>query len=240
MSDLLIRNLEIYGALSYEEKHALSNVIVRSKEIAADQDIVRDGDRPTECSVILEGLACRYKVLPSGKRQIMSFHIPGDICDLHGFLLTMDHNIGTLTPSRVGFIPHKTIEDLLERFPRIARALWRITLVDGAVFREWMAGMGRRTAHGQVAHLLCEVMCRYKAVGLTDNYSLELHLTQAELGDALGLSTVHVNRVLQELRGEGLITLSGGTLVINEWERLRELGEFDSSYLHHLHVGGLK
>jgi CRP-like cAMP-binding protein len=168
-----------------------------------------------------------------GKRQIMAFHIPGDIPDLQSLhLTTLDHSLGTITPCEVGFIRHEDVRDLVRRFPRIGDAFWRDTLIDAAVFRAWMVGIGRREAYGRIAHLLCEVMTKLRAVGLADGQRCELPITQVEFGDALGLSTVHVNRTLQELRGNDLITLRGGFLTVLDWDGLREAGEFDPAYLH--------
>ena len=232
MSQLFIRNLENHGTLSQEEKDALDGAVNRVRDYAAREDIVRDGQKPTESCAIVEGFACRYKVLDDGRRQIMAFHIPGDLPDLHGFLLGMDHSLGTLTACKIAFIPHNVLRDITETYPNVARILWRMTLVDGAIFREWMVGMGRRSAYERIAHVLCEVLLRLKAVGLAEAYSYELLVTQAELADALGLSVVHVNRVLQRLRREGIITLKGRSLVINDWVRLQAAAEFDPSYLH--------
>jgi CRP-like cAMP-binding protein len=144
----------------------------------------------------------------------------------------MDHSLGTLARSTLAFLPHDTVRDLIRRCPPIGDAFWRETLIDAAVFREWMLGLGRREAYGRMAHLLCELYVRLKAVGLANGHGYEMPLTQAELGDALGLSTVHVNRTLQDLRGEGLITLQGGSVAVLDWEGLRKAGEFDPTYLH--------
>jgi CRP-like cAMP-binding protein len=153
-----------------------------------------------------------------------------DLQSLH--LEVMDHSLGTLARSTLAFLPHDTVRDLIRRCPRIGDAFWRETLIDAAVFREWMLGLGRREAYGRMAHLLCELYVRLKAVGLANGHGYEMPLTQAELGDALGLSTVHVNRTLQDLRGEGLITLQGGSVAVLDWEGLRKAGEFDPTYLH--------
>ncbi len=170
---------------------------------------------------------------PNGKRQIFSFHIPGDIPDMQSIHLSvMDHTLGTICASKVAFIPHEHVRALNRSCPRIADVFWRDTLIDAAVFREWMAGIGRRSAFARIAHLFCELFLRYKATGLTNGNSFNLPVTQSEIGDALGLSTVHVNRVLQELRGNGLITLRGGFLTVLDWDGLREAGEFDPAYLH--------
>jgi CRP-like cAMP-binding protein len=206
---------------------------VTLRDLKADQDIVRDHDRPSQCCLILEGFACRYKITPGGKRQIFSFHIPGDIPDMQSIHLSvMDHSLGTLEPSRVAFIPHESVRALNRRYPRIADVFWRDTLIDAAVFREWMAGIGRRSAFARIAHLFCELFLRFKAVGLTNGPGFRLPVTQAEIGDALGLSTVHVNRVIQELRGRKLIGLRGSSVTVPDWDALKEAGEFDPTYLH--------
>jgi len=229
----LIRKIESIADLSEEEKQALLAMPMTLKKLGADEDIVRDGDRPSECCLLVTGFACRYKLTAEGKRQIMSFHIPGDIPDLQSlFLDVMDHSLGTLVPSTVAFISHEVIYALTRRYPGIAAAFWRDTLIDAAVFREWMVGIGRRSAYTRIAHVLCELLVRFRAIGMANDHSAELPVTQAEIGDALGLSTVHVNRVLQEMRGDGLITLRGRTLVANDWEGLQIAGEFDPTYLH--------
>jgi CRP-like cAMP-binding protein len=232
MANLLIRNLEQFGPLTDAEKKALQAATTTVRGFAPDQDLVRDGDHPLDCKLILEGFVCRYKLLEDGRRQIMSFHIPGDFIDLQGLLMgEMDHSVGTLTHGRMAVVPHAMMLDLTESYPRVARALWRTTLLDAAVFRQWLVGLGRRSAHARIAHLLCEMCVRLKVVGLCQNGSYDLPFTQAELADALGLSTVHVNRTLQALRGQGLITLRGGKLTIDDWMGLEAAGEFDPKYL---------
>jgi CRP-like cAMP-binding protein len=203
------------------------------KNIGPDQDIVKEGDRPFECCLILEGWACRYKLTKEGKRQIVSFHMPGDIPDLQSLHIeVMDHSLRTLTPSKLAFIPHSTIRELTRRCPRIGDAFVRDILVDSAVFREWMLGLGRREAYERIAHLFCELYVRLRAIGQTNGRGFNMPITQAELGDALGFSTVHVNRTMQELRGDGLIVTKGGSVVVKDWEGLKQAGEFDAVYLH--------
>jgi CRP-like cAMP-binding protein len=182
---------------------------------------------------VVEGFACRYNTTAEGKRQILSFHISGDIPDLQSLHIdVMDHSLGTLVPSRLAFIQHADLRSLVRSHPRLADLLWRDTLIDAAVFRQWMVGLGRRSAHGRIAHLLCELLVRLRAVELVQDYSFDLPVTQAELGDALGISNVHVNRVLQDLRGENLITWRGNALTVLDWEGLKQAGEFDPAYLH--------
>lgn len=229
----LIRKLETIFVLSEDERDTLQSLTGSVRTLGADQDIVREGDRPSACCLILEGIAHRYKLTESGKRQIVSFHIPGDIPDLQSLHLeVMDHSLGTLSQSKLAFLPHDTVRDLIRRCPRIGGAFWRDTLIDAAVFREWITNLGRRDAHSRIAHLLCELYVRLRAVGLTNGHVYHLPLTQAELADAVGTSTVHVNRVLQQLRGEELISLQAGSVAVLDWERLREAGEFDPTYLH--------
>jgi CRP-like cAMP-binding protein len=203
------------------------------RDLKADQDIVRDQDRPSQCCLIVEGFACRYKVLPNGKRQIFSFHIPGDIPDLQSLQLeVMDHSLGTLVPSKVAFIPHETVRAFIRAHPRIGDIFWRDTLIDAAVFREWVANVGRREAYERIAHLFCELYVRVRAVGLNHGNSYAMPITQAELADATGLSTVHVNRTMQELRANGLIKTQNGRVIIEDWEGLQKAAEFDPTYLH--------
>src|SRR4051812_6083456 len=232
MSHLLIRHLEQFGPLSEPEKRALTSLVAEVRNIEAGQQIVCEGERPTDCRVILEGFVCRYKLLPPDRRQIMAIQIPGDVVDLQGFLLDeMDHSVGTLSPSKVGLIPHERLREITERYPRIGRALWQGTLIDSAVFRAWIIGIGRRSASQRIAHLLCEVFFRLRAVGLTEDGSFELPLTQAEIADSLGLTSVHVNRSLEELRRKQLITYQVGRVTIHDWEGLKQEGEFESRYL---------
>src|SRR5918997_1739735 len=230
---MLLRKLRSISPLTDDEKHCLLTLPLSIKSVAPDQDIVREGDRPSECCLVVQGFVCRYKLTAAGKRQIFSFHLPGDIPDLQSLhLKVMDHSLSTLTPSKLAFIPHESLSKVMHRCPRVADVMWRDTLIDAAVFREWMIGIGRRSAETRIAHVLCEVLVRMRAGGLADGDACELPVTQAELGDALGLSTVHVNRSLQELRGNGLITLRGSMLTVENWEGLKKAGEFDPTYLH--------
>jgi CRP-like cAMP-binding protein len=229
----LIRKLESVTPLSAEEKHAVLELPMTQRPLGAREEIVRDGDVPDACVLILKGFACRYKHTASGARQIFSLHIPGDIPDLHSlFLERMDHSLGTIAPSHVAFISHGNIRNLIRRYPRVAEALWRDMLVDAAVFRQWIMRVGRRAGPERIAHLFCEQWMRLKTVGLTNGNTCELPLTQTDIADALGLSTVHVNRSLQTLRQEGLIDLRKGELTVVNWDRLCKRAEFDPAYLH--------
>lgn len=229
----LIAKLRSIAELPNSSEQALLALPFRVRSFAENTDIVRQGDRPGECALLLDGFACRYKVLGEGQRQIMSFHIPGDIPDLQSLHLpVMDHSLMALTPTKLAFIPHLALNDLTRTYPEITVAFWRDTLIDASVFREWLAGVGRRTAHQRIAHLICEVYVRMRSVGLAEKGGFPLPVTQAELGDSLGLSTVHVNRVLQDLRRDGLISSKGRFVVIQDWEQLKAAGDFEAGYLH--------
>jgi CRP-like cAMP-binding protein len=229
----LLRKLESIAPLAPEEKAALLRLPLRLKTVATHQDIVRAGDSPSESCLIVAGFACRYILTADGKRQILSFHIAGDIPDLQSLHIdVMDHSLATLVPSSLAFIQHSDLRTFMRSHPRLGDLFWRDTLIDAAVFRQWMVGLGRRSAHGRIAHLLCELLVRLRAIELVEDHAFMLPVTQAELGDAFGLSTVHVNRVLQDFRSDGLITLHGGSLKVLNWERLQKAGEFDPTYLH--------
>jgi len=231
-TSVLLRRLEAIAEPTAEEWLVLSSLPGTIKEYRAHQDIVRVGERPSVVCLMLEGMTCRYKVSADGKRQIMSFHIRGDIPDLQSlFIDTMDHSLAALVNSTVLAIPHEKMCSIVDNYPRIAHLLWRETLIDAALFREWIV-MRDRPAYARVAHLLCEQFLRMQAVGLASVNTCPLPITQVQIGEALGLSNVHVNRTLMELRGQELIVLENGTLTIPDWDRLREAGEFDPLYLH--------
>jgi CRP-like cAMP-binding protein len=229
----MIRKLESIFTLTDDERQALETLPMQVTVIKARQDIVREGDRPSRSCLILSGFACVYKMTAHGKRQIVSFAIAGDIPDLQSLHLTvLDNSISTLSPCRVGFITHDDLRYLCARYPRLAAAFWRQTLIDAAIFREWVMNVGQREAYTRMAHVLCELLVRLRAVGLVEDHVCELPITQGEYADAIGVTPVHVNRVLQQLRAEGLIETRGTQLRIPDWERLKQVGEFDPAYLH--------
>jgi CRP-like cAMP-binding protein len=229
----LIRKMESIFTLTDDERQEISSLPMQVMAIKDDQDIVREGDRPSRSCLVLSGFACTYKMTAEGKRQIVAFVIAGDIPDLQSLHLEiLDTSVGTISPCRVGFIPHDALWNLCERHPRIAAAFWRETLIDAAVFREWVVNVGRREGYQRIAHILCELMARLEAIGLAQANVCDLPITQAEFADAVGLTTVHVNRVLQQLRADGLIQTHGTRLTIPDWDKLKKAGEFDPAYLH--------
>ena len=229
----LIRKLSAAGCLTYHDHAVLTEICSRPRSIAAGQDLIRIGDPPSDVHLVLSGLAYRYKILPDGHRPILAVMVPGDFCDLHVTILgQMDHSIATFTSCAVVDIPAATIRDLTENHPRLARALWWSTLVDEAILREWLVGMGRREAAERLAHLLCELLLRLQVAGIADEDGYDLPLTQIELADITGMTPVHVNRTLRELRSAELIVLKHRRLTIPDVARLKAFCSFDPIYLH--------
>lgn len=233
MLEHFVQKLQHGAELTDEDRRVLERAAGEIKTFGPRQDLIREGDQPDYVHLVLEGFACRYKLLPDGERQIMAYLVPGDICDLHITILgEMDHSIGTLSACKIACLPRAAVEDLTENHGRINRALWWASLVDEAILREWLVGMGRRSADKQMAHLFCELFLRLQAVGLVTDNSYELPLTQDELGDTLGLSGMHVNRVLQQLRSENMIVFKGKRLTISNVRGLQAFAEFNPNYLH--------
>ena len=232
-TSMLIRKLESIATLTVAERQAIQSLPVRTHTLDAHQDLVRDGDKPSHCCLIVDGWAVRYKLLSGGKRQILSFHIAGDMPDLQSLHIhTMDHSLATLTKASVAFVPHENLRDLAADFPSVGALLWHHTLIDAATFRAWMTNMGRRQALERMAHLFCELYLKLQAVGLAEGFRYRLPVTQLDLADALGLTSVHINRVLQDMRSRALIALRSHTLVIEAWDELLRISEFDPTYLH--------
>jgi CRP-like cAMP-binding protein len=234
----LIRKLSTYIDLPQADQRALEELSQTQQHVAAHTDLIREGASPDGVYLILTGWACRYKVLPDGERQIMAYFISGDLCDQRIFLLKrMDHSIGTITSATVAVIPAETMIDLTDRHPRIAQALWWNTLVDEAITREWVVNVGQRKALERVAHLICEMFVRVRAVGLSEGTSFDFPVTQTDLADTVGLTLVHTNRMLQDLRAKGLIAWTRHRLTILDFDRLVDLSMFNPQYLHLEHEG---
>lgn len=230
----LIRKLQHFTRLSAADREALHQAVAgRVRRFGVREDVIREGDEPTAIYVMLSGWACRYKFLEDGRRQIVAFFLPGDLCDLNIFILRrMDHSIGTLTNVTVAEVRRETFEELLEHHPRVTQALWWEALVTVAIQREWTVNLGQRDALERLAHLLCELYLRLKSSGLAEDGQCAFPITQTDLADATGLSTVHVNRTLQDLRQQGLIRLANRRLIILDLERLKQVAFFDANYLH--------
>ncbi|KLK93985.1 cyclic nucleotide-binding protein [Microvirga vignae] len=234
MAIYLIRKLEHFAKLSNEERTSLERAAsLQLRQLNPREDIIYEGDQPTQVHLILNGWACRYKVLEDGRRQILGYLIPGDICDMRMFILKeMDHSIGAVSPISVAEIPKETIIALTDAFPRLSRAFWWNSLVEDAITREWIINNSQRESTERMAHLFCELFIRLRMVGLTNGNSCEIPVTQAELGETMGLSTVHVNRTLQELRALNLVNLKGRILTIPDLKALQVVAMFNDNYLH--------
>ena len=239
MGDPLQLYLEAFVKLSKDDLAAIEQVTSKNiRKIDARRDIIREGDKPTAVNVMIEGWACRYKQLPDGRRQIVSFFIPGDLCDTNVFILNeMDHSIATITNVRLAQISAGDFEQLMNQSPRLTAALWWHELVSASIQREWTTNVGQRTAAERIAHLFCETFVRLRVVGMADGNSCEWPLTQYDLAEATGLTAVHVNRTLQDLRRQGLIELQGRRLTIPDLDRLMSAGQFNANYLHLEHEG---
>lgn len=230
----LIRALEHRDHLSDAEKAIVENLTGRRRRFGKNQEIVAQGSRPTESCLIISGLAARIQhVTDDGKRQITALHIAGDFVDLHSLLLkTMDHSVTALAPCEVLLVPHQRLIELTLKAPHLGRLFWLMTLIDAAMHRAWMASLGNRTVPAQIAHLVCEMYLRMQAVGLAGDRTFDFRVTQQELGDMLGLSTVHVNRSIRELRATGLLGWKGKTVSFPSFQKLVDYAEFDPTYLN--------
>lgn len=227
-----LRKLEARDFVTAEEKEVLTTCAAEVVSFPAGSDLVREGDRPTTSMLVIDGFSSRYRDAPDGGRQITAIHIPGDFVDLHSLLLReMDHSVGALSDCRVVRFPHHGLIELTRTHPHLTRLLWLMTLIDSSIHREWLAAAAR-TAPEQIAHLICELHVRLGITGPISDHTFTLPLTQAQLGEALGLSAVHVNRSLQQLRSEGLFSWQNHTLQILDWAGLQRRASFDDRYLH--------
>lgn len=229
----LLLKLRARDVVSEEEEHILLDSIGAIRELPPGRVIVRAGVTLSESTLLFDGFVCRYKDLADGQRQILEIHVPGDFLDLHGFLLKrIDHNVAAMTSVRYAGVPHDKLREISENYPHLTRLLWFSTLIDAAIHREKILSIGRRSAVARIAHLLCELYVRLKLVGLAEEGRYRLPLKQADLADATGLTSVHVNRMLRKLRNEEILTFRGGEVTIHDWDRLQHVAEFNPTYLH--------
>jgi CRP-like cAMP-binding protein len=218
--------------LSEAEAASLEAAVGRTAEFRAKQIIVRQQVPLSQCTLLLEGFVERYKDTPEGRRQILAIHVPGDFVDLHSYpLKRLEHSVAALTAVKVALFPHPAIRALTEQSATLTELLWRSTLIDAAINREWIVSIGARSASVRLAHLFCEMYTRLERVGLTDGLRFAFPLTQIDLADATGLTPVHANRMLRQLREQGLVEFRAGTAAILDWPGLRSFAEFDPGYL---------
>lgn len=230
---LVIRKLARLSELDDLDRQAIAALPFRMATATPGRHLVREFDQVTECCILLDGFACRHKTTSGGGRQIVSFHLPGDILDLQHLLFSRaDHNVQTISEVSVAWVPAAALKQAAQERPRIGDALWRDTLIDASIFREWVLNVGRRDAKSRIAHMLCEFAARRQAAGLGPPERFRLPMTQEEIADATGLTTVHVNRMLQALSADGVIERDRRELKILDWDRMRRVADFDAAYLH--------
>lgn len=234
-ANVLTRRLEEFTPLTEEDRSELARLCTQAVHIIpAKRDFIREGDAPRSVYLILEGWAFRYRTLEDGRRQIVDFAVPGDLCDLNLFILdVMDHSIGAITGLRVAEIGREVLRGVVTTYPNITTALWWQELVSKSIHREWIVNVGQRSAPERIAHLFCEMFLRLESVGLTDGFSCDFPATQTHIADATGLTPVHVNRTIQDLRRAGLIEFNRQRLTIPDMRALQELALFNPGYLHH-------
>ena len=233
MIEAHLMKLRVRDDVSAEEERAIRGAVAEVKEFRADQTVIRAEVELSSCMLMLDGLMCRYKDLRNGQREITEVHVPGDFADLHSFTLKrLDHNLLTLTPCRIAIVPHERLKAITEQHPHLTRLYWFGTNVDAAIHREWEVSLGRRTAISRLAHLFCELRVRLGLVGRADEEGYELSLTQADLAECLGLTPVHVNRTLKELRERRLVEFRGERVKILDRLGLERVAEFNPSYLY--------
>ncbi|HWW27568.1 MAG TPA: Crp/Fnr family transcriptional regulator [Caulobacter sp.] len=232
MIGALVLKMSRRDDVSAEERRALEDLLEPERHVAAGASIIKPGDRPTSSTLLLSGYAARYSFLEDGGRQLTELNLAGDFIDLHSFLMKqMDHGVLALSDCVIAGAPHVALRRITEEHPHLTRLLWLETVIDAAIHRQWLVAMGRQNAISRLAHLICEIYLRLEAAGLAEAHEFSIPLTQTDLSDMLGVTAVHVNRVLKDLRGLSLIEWKGARVEILDWGRLCHLAQFDGAYL---------
>jgi CRP-like cAMP-binding protein len=233
MIERQLMKLRARDEVTPEEEDAVRSAVSEYRDYRADLTIIRRGEVVNHSTLLLDGLMCRYKDMRDGQRQITELHVAGDFADLHSFTLKrLDHSVKTMTPCKVAIVPHENLRAISQDFPHLTRLFWFSTNLDGAIHREWEVSLGRRRALVRVAHLFCELQVRLGIVGLADETGYDLDVTQEELAECLGLTSVHINRTLKELRDLRLVEFRNKRVAIGDLKGLRALAEFDPEYLY--------
>ena len=234
----VLRRFETRGPLDDEDRAAIRALPFMPRTLEPAGYLVREGEAPEMCALLLSGFAYRHKVTGEGERQIIAVHMRGEFLDLqNSFLEVADHNVQALTRCEIAAVPVPALRKLAEEYPRVGKAMWVDTLIDAAIFREWIVNVGRRDSISRISHLLCEFALRLEAAGLSEEHRYEMPMTQEQIADCTGLTPVHVNRVLKELGRLGLIDRDKRSVAIVQWDRLQHIGDFNTRYLH-LEAGG--
>lgn len=229
--DLFLKGREC--APDPRERRRLEAIIAETRVLGRRRTVIRGGEPLHMSFYLMHGYMCRYIDDTRGERQLVSIQVPGDFVDLHGYPLRfLDHDVGTITEAEVALFRHEDLDQLVAEEPALARKLWFSTLLDAAIHREWIFKLGCLPSHGRVAHFLCETELRLRAVGLSDGHRFRLPLTQSDLAEVCGLTSIHVNRVIRDFREQALCTFRSGQVEIHDRDRLRQTGEFDPRYLY--------
>ena len=232
-SRLLLR-LERFDALRTPDRQRIIDLPLKLVNFPADREVVSYGHPSPRCTLVLDGFLYSRKIVAGSRRQITSFFVPGDIVDLSTlYLPKVDHSIATLGPAVLAFVPHTALKEVVDGSPALARAFWRETLAQAAIFQEWVVNLGRRDAFARLAHIVCELTVRLQAMGLARDLSFAMPWTQTDVADACGISSVHANRVIQELRHLGLVEWDSKRVKIHDWNALVKLGDFNDDYLQY-------
>lgn len=228
-----IRKIEAVHKLTDAEIDALRALPTEVADYAKGDQIVREGDRAKHSFLVLSGLTCMLKHSEDGQRQILIFHFPGDVPDLQSLHLeVLDMSVSAASRAKIAFIPHEAIRRVYRSHPRVGELLWRMSLIDAAILREWILSLGQRDAYSRLTHFFCEMVVRMRLAELGDDGMFPFPLTQQEIADAVGLSNIHVNRVYQTMREDKLIELKRGKLIVPNWSRLQRAAAYDMTYLH--------
>lgn len=233
MISVHLKQLRKRTEISAEEERAIRNCVTETRRLPADEVVVHSGVELNSSLILLDGWMARSKDLESGERQVTELHIAGDFADLHAFTLKrLDHDLLTLTECTVAVVPHERLKEITQRYPHLARVYWCSTNIDAAINREWALSLGQRSAISRMAHLFCELYMRLELVGRTQGNAYELPLKQRELAECLGLTVVHANRTLQELRRRGLVEFENRHLTLLDRRGVERVAEFDPAYLY--------
>lgn len=230
-SRLLLR-LERFSALSAEDRQRVADLPLKIASCTSDREVLSPGDLASRCTLVLDGFLYSHKLAAGSRRQITSFFVAGDIADLSTlYLPSVDYGITSLGSAVVAFVPHAVLKQTLDRSPSLTRAFWRESLMQAAIWHEWVANLGRRDALARIAHILCELTVRLQLAGLVREQSFSMPCTQVDIADACGISSVHANRVIQELRQLHVLEWDSRRVRILDWRALVRLGDFSGDYL---------
>jgi CRP-like cAMP-binding protein len=232
-SDALIRRLKTTSAIDDRDVASIRSLPIDIRVYGPGRAVVRDGERTIACCLLAHGFCVRSKTTWEGRRQILSIHIRGEIPDLQSlYLHVMDHDLVTLTECTLGFIPHAALQEMVRERPNVAAVLWRDSLIDAALFREWIVNVGQRPAASRLAHIVVELRERLKVIGRGAGPEIEMPMTQEQIGEAMGITPIHANRIIRQLREDGVLEFQRGHVTVLDEPKLQELAHFDGRYLH--------